>query len=220
MESVLYTAAYIALFSVLDTAIKKRGFEKPYYAVHAIHNALIVYNTAPDVYYSLTEFSHLDAYPTNWPAVQLCFALHLYHFLLYWRSFCYTDWLHHGLMIGIALPIGCLLEAHTFLGMSLFFTTGLPGGIDYILLFGSRNGYVHKETQKRINTFLNVWIRSPGCVAMATLSAAHILARQGDPDLMKALAFIPSVLNYWNGQYFMEQVVRDNARIGWFNLRA
>jgi hypothetical protein len=219
MEAILYTALYIGLFAVLDTAIQKRGFEKPYYAVHAIHNALIVYNTAPDVYHSLTEFYNLDAYPTNQTAIQLCFALHLYHLLLYWRSFCFTDWLHHGLMIGIALPIGCWLEAHTFLGMSLFFTTGLPGGIDYVLLFGSRNGYVDKETQKRVNTVLNVWIRSPGCVAMATLSAVYILARQEESGLLKAVALLPSLLNYWNGQYFMEQVVRDSARIGWFNMR-
>jgi len=215
MEAILYTALYIGLFATMDTVIKKKGFEKPYYAVHAIHNALIVYNTAPDVYYSLTEFSNLDPYPTNQTAIQLCLALHLYHFLLYWRSFCFTDWLHHGLMIGIALPIGCWLEAHTFMGMSLFFTTGLPGGIDYILLFASRNGYVQKETQKRVNTFLNVWIRSPGCIAMATLSAVYILAREGD---LKAIALLPSILNYWNGQYFMEQVVRDSARIGYLNL--
>ena len=220
MDTILYTALYMGLFIAMDRFIHKRNYHNPYYAVHAIHNALIVYNTAPDVYYSLTEFSNLDPYPTNWQAIQLCFALHLYHILLYWRSFRFNDWLHHGLMVGIALPIGCFLEAHTFLGMSLFFTTGLPGGIDYILLFGSRNGYVQKETQKRVNTFLNVWIRSPGCVAMATLSAAYILSRQGEPDFMKALALIPSVLNYWNGQYFMEQVVTDNARIGWFNLRA
>jgi hypothetical protein len=89
-----------------------------------------------------------------------------------------------------------------------------------MMLFGVRNGYVQKETEKRVNTFLNVWIRSPGCVAMATLSFVYILVRQGDPSLLKTLAFIPSVLNYWNGQYFMEQVVRDNARIGWFNLPA
>jgi hypothetical protein len=218
MEAVLYTALYIGLFAVLDTAIKKGGFEKPYYAVHAIHNVLIVYNTAPDVYYSLTEFSDLDTYPTNQTAIQLCFGLHLYHLLLYWRSFCFTDWLHHGLMIGIALPIGCFLEAHTFMGMSLFFTTGLPGGIDYVLLFANRNGYVQKETQKRVNTFLNVWIRSPGCIAMATLSAVYILAREGEPGLLKAIALLPSILNYWNGQYFMEQVVRDSARIGYLNL--
>ena len=218
MEAVLYTALYIGLFAAMDTVIKKRGFEKPYYAVHAVHNALIVYNTAPDVYYSLTEFSNLDPYPTNQTAIQLCLALHLYHFLLYWRSFCFTDWLHHSLMIGIALPIGCWLEAHTFFGMSLFFTTGLPGGIDYVLMFGSRNGYVQKETQKRVNTVLNVWIRSPVCVAMATLSAVYILAREGEPGLLKAIALLPSILNYWNGQYFMEQVVRDSARIGYLNL--
>jgi hypothetical protein len=99
-------------------------------------------------------------------------------------------------MIGIALPIGCFLEAHTFMGMSLFFTTGLPGGIDYVLMFANRNGYVQKETQKRVNTFLNVWIRSPGCVAMATLSAVYILAREGEPGLLKVIALLPSLLNY------------------------
>jgi hypothetical protein len=50
---------------------------------------------------------------------------------------------------------------------------------------------------------------------MATLSAVYILAREGD---LKAIALLPSILNYWNGQYFMEQVVRDSARIGYLNL--
>ena len=42
---------------------------------------------------------------------------------------------HHILMIGIALPIGWFVDSKSLLGYSLFFTTGLPGGIDYFLLF-------------------------------------------------------------------------------------
>jgi len=220
MEAILYTSLYMGLFIAMDRYIHKRNYQNPYYAVHTIHNALIVYNTAPDVYHSFTQLTDLSPYPTNWTAIQLCVALHLYHILLYWRSFRFDDWLHHVLMVGLALPLGSMIDGHTFMGMSLFFTTGLPGGIDYALLFGVRNGYVHRETEKKVNTFLNVWIRSPGCLAMAALSAAYILSRQGESDLLKAVAMIPPFLNYWNGQYFMQQVVQDSARIGWINLMA
>jgi hypothetical protein len=113
-------------------------------------------------------------------------------------------------MIFVALPIGVLYPSSTLLGFSLFFSTGLPGGIDYLLLFGVRNGLVARGTEKRVNRWLNVWIRSPGCCAHAALSLAYILgfAKADFAPLM----FIPPLLMYWNGQYFMQQVVADEER--------
>jgi hypothetical protein len=168
--------------------------------------------TAPDVYTTFTDLHGLDKYPTNYLAVQLCVALHLYHIALYWTKFRLDDWLHHGLMIGVAIPMGLAVEAHTLIGFSLFFTTGLPGGIDYALLFLVRNNLLQKNTEKSINTFLNVWVRSPGCMAMAALTLACRLSNPVDL-FTTTLSVIPALLNYWNGQYFMQQVVTDYARI-------
>jgi hypothetical protein len=200
----------LAGFCALDTALTKLRFDGVYYAVHSLHNAAIVYSTYNEVVMSLTNFPAAIHQPVNLFAVQICSALHMYHILYYYSKLRFDDWLHHGLMIGIALPIGAVVPSGTMLGFSLFFTTGLPGGIDYFMLFLTRNNWLRRETEKRINTWLNVWIRSPGCVAQAALSilALHMNAHMLSPIAWYA-GMVAGLLNYWNGQYFMQQVVFD-----------
>lgn len=195
-------------FSAIDTIFVNFGAQGVYYGVHAIHNALIVYSTLPDVVYTITNFQSVATYPTNFFAIELCVALHLYHIVLYWRKFRMDDWLHHILMIGIALPIGAALHAGSLMGYSLFFTTGLPGGIDYSLLFLNRNGVISKDIQKRVNCWIQVWLRSPGCVSQAAFTTVYILS---SPHSIYTLygGLLTAYLNYWNGQYFMQQVVLD-----------
>ncbi len=200
----------VVLFSGLDTTIQYFGYEGAYYGVHAVHNALIVASTWPNVLRTFSNFYTITIEQPNMLAIQLCFALHLYHCLMYWRKFRYDDWLHHGLMIGIALPMGCFLYSGTLIGFNLFFTTGLPGGIDYLLLFCVRNGWVHRITEKTWNRWLNVWIRSPGCQWQVALNLAYCLSSYS-PWYVKMVGCIPAVLTYWNGQYFMNQVVADHA---------
>jgi len=56
---------------------------------------------------------------------------------------------------------------------------------------------------------------------MAALTLASTLSnpnRQSVEPLLTYLSVIPPLLNYWNGQYFMQQVVEDQARIGWIDL--
>lgn len=201
---------HFALFVLYDRVLTAARFEGVYYAVHAIHNAMIVRSTAPEVWKTLTNFSDALHEPTNYNALTLCFALHAYHIALYYKKFRFDDWLHHGLMIGIALPIGGLVPAATLLGFSLFFTTGLPGGIDYALLFLTRNNWLNRAVEKRINTFLNVWIRAPGCVAQAVLTLIY-MNLVGATGYQAYGGLITAALNYWNGQYFMAQVVSDYA---------
>lgn len=213
LSNIFITASLCALFYGMDRAMVPR-FQNPYYAVHAIHNAAIVAATAGDVvntFKYIAAPAGLAAFSNNILAIQLCFALHIYHTLVYWRKFRFDDWLHHILMVAVALPIGCIYESRTLVGYSLFFTTGLPGGIDYACLFAVRNGWMGRLTEKRINEVLNVWIRSPGCVSQAAFTAAYVAAFGDGPA--GALPLIPALLNYWNGQYFMGQVVRDLARL-------
>jgi hypothetical protein len=210
----LYTALFVGADRYCTARFRLQGV---YYFLHAIHNAWIVALTAPDVWNTFANFAAVGAVPPNMPALQLCFALHIYHCIVYWRKFRYDDWLHHALMIGIALPLGWALPSGRLLGFSLFFTTGLPGGIDYVLLFLTRNALLDRAVEKRVNTWLNVWIRAPGTAAHAALTVVHIqmahaqFAALGSPGWIAA-AYATAALNYWNGQYFMQQVVRDCAR--------
>ena len=203
---------YCIFFSGLDSFLKYLRLEGRYYGVHALHNAMITTITIPEVITTLTHFSSLHTYPTNYTALELCTALHLYHILYYFQTLRLDDWLHHILMIGIALPIGGVLPAGTLLGYSLFFTTGLPGGIDYILLFLVRNNWLHRTTEKKVNHAMNVWIRSPGCASHAALVTAYLSMHQVSLFYMLG-ALTTAILNYWNGQYFMQQVVYDAGRL-------
>jgi hypothetical protein len=199
----------LAAFCALDSGLTRLGWDGVYYAVHSLHNAAIVYSTFQEVVTSLTNFQAAIQQPVNLFALEICAALHIYHILYYYKKFRFDDWLHHILMIGIALPIGGLVPSGTMLGFSLFFTTGLPGGIDYFLLFLTRNYWMLRAREKRINTWMNVWIRSPGCVAQATLS---VVALYTNTDLLVGqwyAGLLAGILNYWNGQYFMQQVVYD-----------
>lgn len=182
-----------------------------YYLIHFIHNAKIVYLTSGEVFYSLIDFNYILNSPKNILALEFVFALHLYHLAIYWQKFRLDDWLHHILMIGIALPIGWLADSKSLLGYSLFFTTGLPGGIDYLLLFLNRNNLINRNTEKNVNAWLNTWIRSPGCISHATLTLALISIQTIRFSLEWWGGIIAAFLTFWNGQYFMRQVIENNV---------
>lgn len=208
---IIQTLGFLGTFMALDQGISL-FCQNPYYLVHAVHNAMIVYFTAPDVLNTITDYKHIETYPTNMVAICLCFALHLYHTIMYYNKFRFDDWLHHILMIGLALPVPLFYEAHTLIGYSLFFTTGLPGGIDYLLLFGVRNGWIHRYTEKKINAWLNIWIRSPGCISHTAITCMSLYSLSIEPwSFDFCVQLMPALLVFWNGQYFMRQVVEDNA---------
>ena len=202
-------------FCLIDVALSRyTPLDGIYYLLHSIHNGAIVYLTGNEVFKTLTDFNYVLSSPKNMLALEFVFALHFYHIALYWRKFRMDDWLHHILMIGIALPIGWSADSRSLLGYSLFFTTGLPGGIDYVLLFLSRNNLFKRDTEKTINAWLNTWIRSPGCISHATLTLMLISVETKIFSQMWWSGIICAVLTFWNGQYFMRQVVENNTLVG------
>jgi hypothetical protein len=199
-------------FCLIDRGLTKyTPLDGIYYLIHSLHNLAIVILTEDEVVKSLTDFNYVLDSPKNLLALEFVFALHIYHVILYWEKFRYDDWLHHILMIGIGLPIGWITDSNSLLGYSLFFTTGLPGGIDYFLLFLTRNFWISRETEKKVNAYLNTWIRSPGCISHATLSLLLISAKTATFSTDWFLGLIATVLTFWNGQYFMRQVVENTA---------
>jgi len=196
------------LFHGIDTIIVQAGLRKPYYGVHVIHNLLIVALTAADVRDSFANFNTLHQYEPNQAAAALCYALHLYHIMYYWRTFRFDDWLHHGLMVGVALPLSQQLRAGPLLGANLFFTTGLPGAISYGLLFAERNGWIDTLEAKKANAATNLWIRAPGCVMHATLSLLTLCTMPRVSADQRVATVLIAALTAWNGLYFMQQSIR------------
>ena len=199
MYGLLLVAFFMQGFRALD---KRILLYKPYYAVHVVHNLAITVLTLGDVWFSFAHFGAPS--PINWLAVYLCYALHLYHVIDYYPVFRFDDWLHHGLMIGLALPLGCSIPAGALMGCNLFFTTGLPGAISYGLLFAERNAILDRQIVKKYNAATNLWLRAPGCVAHATLTAAAALSS----GQYLFISFFIAGLTAWNGLYFMRQALQ------------
>ncbi len=205
-------ASMTGAFSFVDRAFRDGGYTRPYYAVHVLHNLLMMGVTVTDVWWSFTHVNDALTIPVNWFAALLCFALHFYHIKDYWRSFHSDDWLHHSLMIGIALPLGLMVPAGSLLGLNLFFTTGLPGAISYAVMFAERNGWIQRATEKRWSVIANVWLRSPGCAAHAALATAVLLSCPTATWGQQLAGGLIAALTYWNGQYFMQQAVEAAVR--------
>jgi hypothetical protein len=209
LSGILTVGLLTTLFHYVDRAFVLNGFQKAYYGVHVIHNAAMVALTLSDVRVACTDLYAATSYPYNWSAAYICYALHFYHIWDYWRTFQMDDWLHHVLMIGVALPLGTTVPAGALLGMSLFFTTGLPGGISYAMMFAERNGWMTRTLRKRLDGPIHLWIRAPGCVAHAALTLATTWSNPLATPWFQFVGTVTAALTCWNGLYFMEQVLRS-----------
>ena len=200
---------YLLGFIIIDKSLGNK-IKGKYYLVHFLNNMYIVYLCLPDVYFSYFHFNDFIKYPSNYEAAIITFAIHFYHTIIYWNKLRYDDLLHHILMILVALPISFLAKTGSLLGHSLFYTTGLPGGIDYLMLVLVRNGIINKLTEKKVNNYLNLWIRCPGCIAHGTLTLVGYNMVK-DIECISIYCFyyyvITGLIVFWNGIYFMNQVV-------------
>jgi len=196
----------VAGFSLLDKLMEFLSVEGRYYANHALANTAIVSLTAKNVvdcYLMKFDATSESLRPTK----SIVYGLHIYHMLMYRKKMRFDDWLHHGLMVGVALPLTEFVPPSAILGHSMFFINGLPGMIDYSLLFLTRNNYIEKHTEKQVNRLLNIWVRCPGCVMTTGFILMNI--RNTMSIQQKIASFAMAGCVYWNGIYFMDQVVRD-----------
>lgn len=141
-----------------------------YFLSHSIVNFVIVYLTYQDTIITIKQPSMSMSLPySNLPNyIQLAF--HTIHCLVDYKNLSLTDWLHHLLS---SMLIGGITTIYTYgplLNYAMFFINGLPGGIDYMLLFLVKQNYIAKITEKYINRYLNMYIRLPGLMLWLGIS--------------------------------------------------
>ncbi len=199
----------ISLFTIIDKVLEKYHFDGRYYFNHFICNSIVVYNTFIPMLSSYGGIQNMEPYSLN-TTRSFIYGIHFYHILVYYKKFRFDDWLHHFLMIGVTLPLTSIIPETNIIAHGMFFTTGLPGLIDYILLFLTRNNYIHKSIEKNINTSINLWLRAPGCIMNSTLCIHSLINNYNllsNIEIYSIIFILSSI--YWNGIYFMNQTVQD-----------
>ena len=204
---ILSILSYFFFFILIDYILGKKIRGK-YYFNHFINNIYIVYLTLPDVINTYTNFDKILDYPVNYEPALSTIALHSYHIVNYYDRLRIIDWMHHILMVVFAVPVGISANSGSLLGHSLFYLTGLPGAIDYILLFLAKNNYIENLVEKKINSKINIWLRCPGCIAHSTICMLSYFSNNINYTLYdKASIIFTSLLVFLNGIYFMKEVL-------------
>lgn len=205
--------------------MEKFKIEGRYYIIHSIANGIIVYNSFQgtiDSYKIIPMINNIELkdYIVTEQQIELkyyidicrtiIYSLHIYHIIWYFKKLRFDDWLHHILMVGVALPLTIYIPPSNITLHSFFFINGLPGCIDYFLLFLNRNNIISTYFEKRINCLLNLWIRCPGCIMNITLIIVTMIRLYDTLSLYNIIAlYIIIITIYWNGIYFMNQIVVD-----------
>lgn len=187
-----------------------------WFALHAAVNAVVVAYSAYDVAaFAAQPMCAMLRSHSSWVPSHSGLALHAYH-LVAFTSLRAEDVAHHLIF---ALPMALLDFSFAWgrmVNFFLFFVTGLPGGITYVLLVLVKTGRLSPLREKQISAGLNTWLRTPGLVIFSTVmcaAALHGLTRV--PDVA---AYFCAALGATNGIFYGEQATRSfvnraNAKI-------
>lgn len=210
--------SYISCFILDKTAdilYKKYSLNKHYtqnvrwFFIHFVINTFITIYGFHDLKFSLTNISQCvtKEWTNGIELYILVVVLHIYHIMHFKLN--KLDWLHHISMAIISAPVIFIYNRKCTAVVGLWFTSGLPGAIDYLLLWLVKMGYYDKELEKKIYIYINVWLRSPGCI-YATILQLNFINYIDIMSYKEILAYCWLIfILFWNGQFFMHTTLKD-----------
>lgn len=212
----------LVVITLIDHFVYKRWLKLPsgtgggsrWFGLHVFCNLWIVFHAYPDAWTMFTD--PLLALQST----QICSiyplainqAMHFYHMVVFFEQLVFVDWLHHGVMTLITVPLLFTQNPSPIINANHIFITGLPGAIDYTLLILAKQGKINPFVEKYVNRHLNVWVRAPGIFYITILGYAwtHYQYRFNQlnySDFQFWCSIVVLMTNYWNAFYFLERVV-------------
>ena len=202
-----------------------------WFLLHALGNAFVVAFAAPDILYTFRRPPYAMSLPycrelhgaglfaacSDWPQC-IIVALHAYHMLAFKLSA--EDMFHHIVFVPTIAGANFAFEFGPGANILAFFISGLPGGIDYLMLGMVKMGLLDSMKEKRLNCSINTWIRAPGINAFCVVVLSAWCHPPAGEASVPASIFLPLVLlTFFNGQYYAQRVVgnyyiRETQRLG------
>lgn len=160
---VLYSLTSLNLYDVLFAS----KFEGRWFNVHFFGNMIVSACALPDViryvnspYEALIPSENVNL--TSIIPVTMILATHLYHIIKF--NLTSEDKFHHYVFIPFVCLPGCIFSTTIpkQINFISFFMSGFPGGIIYGLLTCVKNGWITRDTERRMSMYINNYIRMPG----------------------------------------------------------
>jgi len=209
----IVTSIIFAAIAIFHRTIAVR-FKRQYFTIHVAVNAVITYLTFAGSVRALLNPT-VSTVPTADNAssqffICWCFALHVYHPCFF--STGAMDWIHHTpVYILNFLMYGCLFS-DTF-HLQALIMTGLPGGIDYLLLVLEGEGVIKRAVYKQWSAYINNWCRAPvGFVSgyICLLGLYHQHGRVQTTSFQCVVFVLMGVHAMWNPPFFGRQTIEAN----------
>ena len=182
-----------------------------WYFLHFLCNSIVVIYSLKDIntcfVYPLESFQ-LDSFDST--ALGCTVGLHAYHIVTTWKTLTLIDWLHHIISNLFMTIIGVYFFKIPVWNCGNFFVCGLPGGIDYLLLFMVKINMVQKKTEKHVNMYLNNWVRLPGILYCVSL--IHIVYLMNLIKINPIILILSQFLSVLNAIYFAQRVTLNYGK--------
>lgn len=175
-----------------------------WFLLHSIINMIVVYYSLDDIK-SCIKYNY-ECYKIQWnensiKVYNYAFLLHVYHCIFF--KLTKDDILHHTLMVGICGTL-CYKLRSILSSLALFFLSGLPGGIDYFLLYLVKKNVLKSIVEKRMYTILSAYLRSPGCVLTTLIGMNGVFNYYYSEEYYRLFILLSTLsLIFWNGQYYL-----------------
>ena len=197
---------FFGVLILLHNFIKFKKQITKYFLIHFIFNMYVSINT---VYDTITIFNQ----PYNIQSVSnyisfLVVLFHIYHVIFYHDKIQIDELIHHIWIVFILMPITWLYYCN-LANSSLFFMTGFPGGLVYLLLVLKDMDVINSLTEKRISKYLHMWIRIPGAVIVGYIIYANAVKSESYISYFSLL--FCTMGSIWNGIYFGSTIIGSHA---------
>lgn len=137
------------------------------------------------------------------------FTAHCYHMIIFYKYLKYDEWFHHIVWGLFLFPLMYIYSQTKLAVVAVWFLSGLPGGIDYFLLWLVKLRLLKKQIEKRVYLFITLFFRSPGCLLVVFI---HLLFDNSSNIFERIIKYYLCILVILNSQYYTYVTIKDYTK--------
>ena len=203
---ILISSITLVPIYMIDVILRKLfGHKSRWFQLHAVINIIVTYISLPEVYDIICNPMNAFDKSSNRFGLILGLSLHLYHMIFFELTF--MDKCHHISSAFICIPLTMFLDCK-IISWHLFIGTGLPGGIDYIMLSFVKNSKLQSLKEKKYNGMINAYLRGPFGVIGSFLTYMRSLTFENG-SLRQCCGLIVTIISFLNCTFFAKLAIEN-----------
>ena len=191
--------------NLLDYLLCKYYTDKArWFQLHSLANLFVCIFSLSDIISIIYDVNEAAMPLTSYVGGSFALQVHLYHTLNF--PLTTMDKYHHISSVFLCFPPSMVFNKK-ILSLFYFIGTGLPGGIDYLLLTLVKNGQLDYLKEKKYNSYINAYIRMPGGAVCAFLTLSASL--NNDILLERLSGYFLSFIVFTNTAFFGKLAIEN-----------